>query len=134
MSTQPTVIQPTSAPIVEIVLGGQKRTILMGFRAYKKLNLNPFKTDEIKDYVMSLDIEKAAAFVQAGMENAAIALKTNDAPSLEETIDMLDVFSFNAVMMAINKSVTPASAPVKANGADPQEAQTGSQSGPSGVN
>lgn len=132
--TQPTP-QPTSAPIVEVELGGKKRKILMGFRAYKKLELNPFKNDEIKNFMTGLDIDKAAAFVQAGMENAALVLQTEAAPTIEEVIDMLDVYSFNAVMMAINSSVTPASAPVKvASGADPQKAQTGSRSGPSGAN
>ncbi len=134
MDTKPTQAQPTSAPIVEVTLGGQKRTILMGFRAWKKLNLNPFKNDEIKNYMQDLDVEKAAAFVQAGMENAAVVMKTDPAPTLEETIDMLDVFSFNAVMTAINNSVTPSTLPSKADGADPQPAQTGSPSGPSVVN
>ena len=136
MSTQPTppqMQQPTSAPVIKVMLGGQERTLLMGFRAWKKLNLNPFKADDIQNYMKDLDIDKAAAFIQAGMENASVVLKLEAPPTLDETIDMLDVFSFNAVMAAINNSVRTVPA-VKADGVDPQPAQTGSPSGPSVVN
>lgn len=131
--------EPTTAPVIEIKLGGKKYQVLLGFRAYKKLGLNPFKAREIVEYLNNLDADKAANFLHAGIENAARVLKVEQSISADEVLDNLDTFTFNAALQAITAAVglaarrqTREAVDAEAEGktVDPPTAQSGTPSGP----
>lgn len=123
---------PTTAPVYEIVIGAKPRKFYMGFRAFKKLGLNPFKQSELSDYLNEPDVDKVCALLQAGIENAIVSLgEEGPAPTTEELIDVMDSSQFAEIMQKMSKAkadiLVEEGSPEAES--DPTIAQSGSQSG-----
>lgn len=130
-------MNPSVAPIVEIRLGSETRSLRLGFRAFKALGLNPFKPDTIFAYFEDLDPDKAAAFVRAGLLHEYAPGGPRDGqepPAADELLDVLDVPMFMDIMTRCLEAagLKPKAPEGEAQAEpDPPAARTGSPSGPS---
>ena len=94
----------TNAPVVTVTLGGKPRQLLFGFRCWKQIGVNPFDSASRAAYFGELDVEKAAFFIVAAMENwAAYARLTGETPTadlltVDEVIDSLDLRTFGDIV------------------------------------
>lgn len=106
---------PTTAPVVEILLGGKARKLYYGFRAWHLLGVNPLRTAEVQAFLADLDIEKAAKWVWAGLcaHEALVrrlAFEDHQEPppaeewDLDRVIDLLDAGAFGEILEAIKKA------------------------------
>jgi len=120
---------PTTAPVYDIQVGGATRKFYMGFRAFKKLGLNPFEQAGLGEYLKEPDVDKICALLQAGIENAVIAKHdTGTVPTVEELIDVMDGQQFMAIMATMSKVKSEQPKP-DTDPSDPPSVQTGTQSG-----
>jgi hypothetical protein len=91
----------SAVPFFSITLGSETRTLRYGFRAFKILNLSPFRPSEVMGYLGTnldaLDVDKAAAWVRAGLawEYAKDQPRYGqELPTVDELVDLLDLQKF----------------------------------------
>ena len=109
----------------------------LGFLAYKTLGVNPFNAGELTEYFSALDIDKAVAVVEAGLENATQKLElANNSMTAEELTVQLDPMSFAAIVSLIKEAAGDDGEPDEEedpDAEDPTKPQAGSPSGQSAV-
>lgn len=118
------------------MLGGERRELRLGLRAFKAMGVNPFKATELNEFVDGMTVDRAAIFVRACLlhEYAKTGPKFGEVPPTEdEIIDMLDMAIFEGAMRGLIEAAgllggKDEGAPAAA--ADPQAAQSGRTSGP----
>jgi len=87
-----------AAPTFQIKLGGETRTLMYGFRAFKALGINPFKPSELRDFYGDLSVDKAAEWVRAGLlwqYAKGQELNGQEPPTADDLLDLLDMANFN---------------------------------------
>lgn len=107
-------MQPTTAPIIEIELGGRSVELCYTFRAFHELKLNPMKQADVEAYFSALTPERAAEWVVAGARGyirlMAQLARQNGEPAPEGSVDdwttdnvldVLDTATFGAIVEAI---------------------------------
>lgn len=118
---------PSTAPIVEISLGGHARKLYYSFRAWHELGVNPLKPSEMEAFLREIDPMKAARFVWAGIVGHQAHLKRRaeldgeTPPAVEEwtadrVLDLLDADVFSQIIDAMNKASGVQSAEPSGNG------------------
>lgn len=120
-------MEPTTAPVIHLTIGGEDRPLKYGFRAFKELSLNPFKPQTIVDFMNALDIDKAAEFIRAGLlheYSKSGARVGQQPPSAEDIIDSIDLTDFASILSQITEALglKPATDDVPSEPADPQTA------------
>ncbi len=126
--------EPTAAKIFDVEIDGKVRKFYLGFRAYKKLNINPFDVGSLSGFFKDLDIDKAVAVLEAGFENAARKLGLEDnAANADELLDHLDPLLFASIVNTIKEAAGDDGEPDKEEdqAEDPTKPQDGSPSGQS---
>ena len=104
---------PTTAPIVDIELGGRTRKLYFGFRAWKILGVNPMKPADLQKFLDEIDPQKAAEWIYAGLQGHVAlvrALAREDGQpepeiqeiDLETVLDFLDAETFTSIVAAIS--------------------------------
>ena len=123
---------PPAAPTFEIELGGETRTLMYGFRAFKALKVNPFKPASLTDFLgadlTNLDVDKAAEWVRAGLlwEYAKGKPRAGqEPPTADELLDDLDLPKFMAAFQ-----LSTASSGLTGDGSGPQTPNTESAESP----
>jgi len=82
------------------------------FRAWKSLEVNPLKVEEVQKYLTDLDAERAARWVMAGIHGhqalvKRLAEQDGETPppaevwDLDRVLDLLDVNAFGAIVTAL---------------------------------
>ena len=121
---------PTTAPVVDITLGGRPVKLCYTFRAFHEMHLNPMKQADVEAYFADLSPERAAAWVCAGargyirlmahmarQEGRPAPPESVDEWTVEGVMDVMDTATFSAIIEAIKAAAEkPAEAIEDPNG------------------
>lgn len=135
---------PTTAPIVDLTIGGKARKLYFGFRAWHSIGVNPLRPSEVSAFASNLNPESAAKFILAGLTAyqalaRRLAKEDGEEPpaecseswDMDRVLDMLDIAAFTQLMEAIGKSEEGAGDAPEGNAPRPM-APAGENSEPSG--
>jgi len=110
---------PSVAPVAQITLGGETRTLKYGFRAYKELGINPFDPESVKTFQeRPPTIDTVSETIRAGLLHEYVkggARAAEKPPSVEELVDLLDMPTFAGIWADMLKAMG-ADAPEKTDG------------------
>ena len=126
-------LQATTAPIVEIVLGGRPVKLCYTFRAFHEMKLNPMRKEDVEAYFSDLSPERAAEWVAAGargyvrlmtqlarQNGEAAPAESADDWTTESVLDVMDTVTFTAILEAIKDATGEPKKPAEAT-ADPNQ-------------
>jgi hypothetical protein len=105
---------PTTAQIIDITLGGRGVKLYFSFRAWRILGVNPMRPAEVAEFLGAIDVEKAAAWIEAGIKGhqalvRRLAEQDGEQPppvcsevwDQDRIMDLIDVTAFGEIVEAI---------------------------------
>jgi hypothetical protein len=120
---------PSTENVVSVELGGRSISLYYSFRAWHSIGVNPLRPEEIQGLMSSLDPEKAAAFIAAGIQGHQRLVKRlceqdgEQPPSFESwdtdrVLDLMDAAAFARIIEAIGDASpkTKKAADIQGNG------------------
>jgi hypothetical protein len=97
---------PSTVPVVEVDLFGEKTPLKYGFRALQEMGLNPYDPKSIAQFnEREKDCRGLAAQVRAGMLHLYFGLnaprKGQEPPTVDDVMDELDPISYVDIWLKI---------------------------------